>query len=559
MNIDIMPIKQFENGRETMENVRTKIAVLICLLMQPIASAQASELKPYEMPRSEVVPIQESGTDRQYELYIKLPEDYAENTDTRYPVIYTTDAEVHMDMLSGSTEFLMPEVILVGISYQKNHEDQRVNISRFRDYTTVESTNPETQTRYQPGQASNHLRFIRDEVIPYVEKNYRTNPAERSYFGYSLGGAFGAYILLSKPDSFKNYILGSPAFNDRSAKYIDELEVQMAPEQQKMNANVFVSLGEKEENAKERVEGLMSVLKRRSGSGVALTGLEIIEESDHSAAFPETAIRGVRWLAKLNTVTKPYLGQKLPGLIPEAFAPGLVSTERWEYGGVFSPDMKEFYLLKDDENEQTSFVVFQYESGEWRDSPISRRVGQPFISPDGETMHLGKRYKERTESGWSEIKNLGGEFEDIRVMRLTASAKGTYYFDEAGTDGDGRIRYSRLVDGKRETPRLASEVINTGTWLAHPFIAPDESYILWDGRKEGGFGSSDIYVSFRQQDGSWGDAINLGDKINTDAWEASASVTPDGKFLFFHRTVSEGNVDIFWVDAQIVENLRSRQ
>jgi len=252
------------------------------------------------MPRTDVVPIQGSGTDRQYELYIKLPEDYAENTENRYPVIYTTDAEVHMDMLSGATEFLMPEFILVGISYQKNHEDQRANISRFRDYTTLASTNPEIQARVQAGQASNHLSFIRDEVIPYIEGNYRTNPAERSYFGYSLGGAFGAYILLSKPDSFKNYILGSPAFGDRSAKYIDELEAQTASEQQDLNVNVFVSLGETEEDAKESVEGLMSVLRRRSGSGVALTGLEIIKDSNHSEAFPETTIRGVRWLEKLN-------------------------------------------------------------------------------------------------------------------------------------------------------------------------------------------------------------------------------------------------------------------
>ena len=255
-------------------------------------------------------------------------------------------------------------------------------------------------------------------------------------------------------------------------------------------------------------------------------------------------------------IANPYLGQKPPGLTPEAFAPGLVTTENWEYGGMFSPDMREYYLLKSDRHEQVSFVVFQYQDGSWQESRISERVGQPFISPDGQIMHLGKRYKQRTASGWSEIMDLGGAFDQFRIMRLTASAKGTYYFDEVGSDGDGQIRYSRLVDGEREEPRLASPAINSGTWLAHPFIAPDESYILWDGRREEGFGNSDIYVSFRQSDGSWGSAINLGDKINTDAWEAAASVTPDGKYLFFHRSISADNVDIFWVDAQVIENLR---
>ena len=275
--------------------------ITICLLLPAFISAQADELKSYEMPRTEVVPIQESGTDRQYELYIKLPEDYAENTDARYPVIYTTDAEVHMDMLSGATEFLMPDVILVGISYQKNHQNERANISRFRDYTVVEQTDPAAQARFPTGQASNHLSFIRDEVITYIEENYRANPAERSYFGYSLGGSFGAYILLSKPDSFKNYILGSPALGERTSKYLDELETQLAQDAQNMKANVFVSLGEAEEGAKESVEGLMSVLRRRSGSGFVITGLVVIEGSNHATGFPETVLRGVKWLSPPNS------------------------------------------------------------------------------------------------------------------------------------------------------------------------------------------------------------------------------------------------------------------
>lgn len=261
---------------------------------------------------------------------------------------------------------------------------------------------------------------------------------------------------------------------------------------------------------------------------------------------------------KLPIPKGPYLGQKTPGSTPIAFAPGIITSKYWEYGGAFSPDMTEFYLLKDDENDKTSFVVFQNKNDQWREIVISPRVGQPFIAPDGQTMHLGKRYKERTKNGWSEIKPLDSSFQDIHIMRLTASAKGTYVFDEVGTNGDGVLRYSRLIDGKREQPKPLSKQINSGTWNAHPFIAPDESYILWDGRRDGGYGNSDLYISYRQQDGSWGEAINLGDKINTDAWEAGASVTPDGKFLFFNRMTSSGNVDIFWVDAKVIERLRPK-
>tara|TARA_R110002096_G_scaffold426421_1_gene636117 strand:- start:3613 stop:4479 length:867 start_codon:yes stop_codon:yes gene_type:complete len=253
----------------------------------------------------------------------------------------------------------------------------------------------------------------------------------------------------------------------------------------------------------------------------------------------------------------PYLGQEPPGLTPKVFAPGIVSTEHYEFSGTFTPDMNEFYLIrKGGKYEKYSLVVFKSQNDQWRESIASPSVGRPSISPDGKIIHLGKRYLERTEAGLSEVKSLGSHFEDIHVMRLTSSSKGTYVFDEEGTDGDGVIRYSRLIDGKREEPRPLSKEINTGTWNAHPFIAPDESYIMWDGRRDSGYGDSDIYISFRQQDGSWGEAINLGDKINTDVWDASASVTPDGKYLFFHRQLSPGNLTIYWVDAQIIEDLR---
>ena len=268
---------------------------------------------------------------------------------------------------------------------------------------------------------------------------------------------------------------------------------------------------------------------------------------------------------ELPDINEPYLGQEPPGSTPAVFAPGIVSTERWECCFAFAPDMKEFYLNRDDDTgEHMMFVMIQYENNEWRETIISPRVGEPFISPDNQTMHLGRRYKERATTGWSEIENLGGAFADIPIMRLTASSHGAYYFDEATPEGNGVIRYSRLVNGEREAPRPASEVINTGTLTAHPFIAPDESYLLWDGVREEGFGGPDIYISFRQQDGSWGNAINLGDTINTDAAEGFASVTPDGKYLFFgsNRNRTEENpenIDIFWVDAQIIESLRSQQ
>lgn len=263
----------------------------------------------------------------------------------------------------------------------------------------------------------------------------------------------------------------------------------------------------------------------------------------------------------------PYLGQKQPGSTPLVFAPGVISTEKWGDAGRFSLDMNQFYVSRwshDSESEAPMPVTYIKKNNKWIEVSETQRRRTPFFSPDGTTQHFGKRFKERTRDGWSELKSLGPDFEDIRIMSLSTSEMGTYAFDEIGTNGNGILRYSRLIDGKREAPQAFGPVINTGTWNAHPFIAPDESYVMWDGDRDSGYGSSDIWISFKLQDGSWGEAINLGEKINTEAEEGGPQVTPDGKFLFFNRMVpsaannDEPQSDLFWVDAQIIEELKKQ-
>lgn len=261
-------------------------------------------------------------------------------------------------------------------------------------------------------------------------------------------------------------------------------------------------------------------------------------------------------------IENSYLGQSPPGATPVAFAPGLVTTEHYEFGGVFTPDLKEFYYIRDNQDSgKQEVVVFKNQHGEWLESVVSSRKGTHLFSPDGARMHLGKRYMERTDSGWSELQKLPEPFAKLPIMRLSSADSGTYYFDEFKRDFTGDIRFSRKVDGVYQEPELIGETINSGKSF-HPFIAPDESYIIFDSKREDGHGDSDLYISYRQSDGSWGEAINLGDEINTEAWEAAANVTADGKYMFFNRNMGSKNyenVDIFWVSASFIDELRGNQ
>ncbi|MHA7057418.1 alpha/beta hydrolase-fold protein [Aquimarina sp. M1] len=264
------------------------------------------ETSAFVMPQIQVVPIKDTQTEKQYELYIELPEDYAENTDKRYPVLYYTDAMWHLEMLSGASEYMLEDVILVGISWQKDiasdvKQQYGVHASRFTDYSFRKKTNP-NHPKLKFGQAENHVTFIRNNVITYVEKNYRTCANSRSYFGYSLSGAFGAYILLTQPNTFNNYILGSPMSknNMSSLSEINAKLVSSEPDNsKKLHANVFIAHGNLEEGKEELTEEFLKLFNDSANLELTIQNKTI--EGNHQTAFPRIAVASVAWLSSIVT------------------------------------------------------------------------------------------------------------------------------------------------------------------------------------------------------------------------------------------------------------------
>lgn len=277
---------------------KSLISVLLILLAFINTKASAKAL--YQMPGIQVVPIQDTQANKQYQLYIKLPENYSKNEDKSYPVIYFTDAAWHIELLSSTSYYLMEDVILVGISWQQDIEpelkkEHGESVSRFRDYSISKSSNVERQAKYKLGQANNHLAFIRNDIIKYVEGNFRTDPENRSYFGFSLGGLFGAYILMSQPDTFKNYILGSPSLWRDIPKLAESSKKHKA-----LNANVLISYGDLEQDLSEHINEFISILNKRNDNSLALQQI-VIDSAGHSDSFPMLGVRSMTWLANLQT------------------------------------------------------------------------------------------------------------------------------------------------------------------------------------------------------------------------------------------------------------------
>jgi Tol biopolymer transport system component len=303
----------------------------------------------------------------------------------------------------------------------------------------------------------------------------------------------------------------------------------------------------------------------------------------------------------------PYLGQKPPGMTPEVFAPGIVSTGASEFGSTFTPDGNAFYYAISGVPQTIVFMELQ-ESG-WtppRIPPFSGKYSDwdLNLSPDGRKLYFTSNRPlsgkgppidnsnlwvvEKKGGGWSNPKNLGKPINTEGYENYPSVTKdGTLYFfhSKKKEDRNPDVYYSKLVDGKYSKPVRLSEAINSKYMEWDPFIASDESYLIFGSvDRPGGYGACDLYISYRKHDGdgTWTKAINMGDKINSKSHEFCPSVTPDEKYFFFmskrRRTEKEyfeppltyeqkmkmvnswgnGEGDIYWVDAQVIRDLRQK-
>jgi hypothetical protein len=120
------------------------------------------------------------------------------------------------------------------------------------------------------------------------------------------------------------------------------------------------------------------------------------------------------------------------------------------------------------------------------------------------------------------------------------------------------IYRSELVNGEYAKPQLLPHSINLPPFLNWaPFVAPDESYLLFSSNRTGGLDDiGDLYISRRLADGTWTEPVSLGEPVNTPRQEVFPGLSPDGKYLFFCRDTPGHDNDVYWVDAVTLPALR---
>jgi Tol biopolymer transport system component len=297
-----------------------------------------------------------------------------------------------------------------------------------------------------------------------------------------------------------------------------------------------------------RIEVKKIIMQTKPGLlGVGFFIVIILSSYSQQADFPE--LKG------------PYLGQKPPGKTPEIFAPGIVSVDRYgEFVCMFSPQGNEciFDRYGDDEYANGAVFMTRIENGKWIKPEIFALFSKfedvflPTLSPDGkywfftsnslpvpdETKRIIPMYfMKKTETGWTEPEYL------TQSIHASMTLDGTVYLNS------GREIISQ--------PELKTVIDLYGLFpfeVGHPVISPDGSYLIFDNGELADQRDCKLFVSFKQNNGSWSDPISLGRYIKQHAF--CAWISYDGKYVFFHsRDSAKGN--IYWISAEIIEELKS--
>ncbi len=273
----------------------------------------------------------------------------------------------------------------------------------------------------------------------------------------------------------------------------------------------------------------------------------------------------------------PYLGQEPPGETPVEFPFDFMPTGyKLHSAPAFTPDGREVYFSAMDFSVRFSEKIFVMKvSGDtWGPpevAPFSGDFfdGSPSISTDGGYLFFSsartpdqKRINENGERNIWFVKRSGDAWGPPEPLDLRTpgwengtdlSAVGNLFFDS------GDIYKVEFAENRQGEPVKLGDAINSDHTELHPCVAPDERFLVFYSSRPGHFGGGggDLYISFKDKDGTWRQAVNLGEEFNKGHLSTSfPRLSPGGKYLFFLKLVSvPWKAEVYWVSVNALDKL----
>lgn len=245
--------------------------------------SQAQKIDSSGITIAEIKIIHSTILNEDRKIYVYTPENHSEPL----PVIYLLDGEM-ISLVAGIVDFLyqvnqLPPMIVVGIG---NYE-----YDRARDLTTSHSLwqmDGTTDSIFwkNSGGGENFLKFIKDEVMPFVEKNYNPSP-NKIFFGHSLGGLMTSYCLLNHPEMFNSYIAVSPSLWWDKESIFKNTDLLFKNKSFK-NKSIFFSDGNEGAEYHKSVLKLLSLFEQKKKAGLRYKYIAYPEETHNSELVKAT-------------------------------------------------------------------------------------------------------------------------------------------------------------------------------------------------------------------------------------------------------------------------------
>jgi len=317
------------------------------------------------------------------EVFIYTPEGYAASNDN-YPVLYVLDGETHFFTSSALSNFYarnqqIPNLIVVAIP--------NIPGTRNRDFTP-----PTREVSDNLGGADNFIAFMRDELIPIIDENYRTHEF-KLLFGHSLCGMFSIYTLFNHTDLFDAFLTASP-FLMWDDDYVVKQSAELVSESDFNGKSIFITIGD-EPNYFDSLEKLTNMFEDNN-TGLKWNYKKYLVD-DHASIPVTTLSAGLGYVFSDWPLTQEVAMSGLDGIKE------LLSTREQKYG--IKTELNEAvvnvigYQLLQAEEIDKAIEVFEYNVDKYPNSSnVYDSIGDGYDAK-GKKKKALKNYRKAVELG----------------------------------------------------------------------------------------------------------------------------------------------------------------
>jgi len=257
-----------------------------------------------------------------------------------------------------------------------------------------------------------------------------------------------------------------------------------------------------------------------------------------------------------------YLGQIPPDNIRKIFNltadPEYFAAEKI----AISPDGKEIYFEETNASWTSfRFKYYKYDNNQWNE-PVNlfNNYYCLSLSPEGNNLYFeNNNYNDcwisgRQGANWNPPSRFLNNF---KVHSLNVTGNGNYYLSSNPEGGLGQRDICKLMMGNSDTSLVGLGLpVNSGANEGDFFISVDESFMIFMSNRSGGYGSTDLYISFNKNDDTWTNPKNMGPWVNTSTDDFGPYVTGDNEYLFYESGYS-GPSSIYWIRIDgLMDSLR---